>query len=170
MIDDDEWEQSVEWLVGETEVLGENLPPGPLCPPQIPHDPTCARTRAAWAMARPAQRLRHPSPRRVTSVAWNSLYFQQCRQTQWGANHLCTVTAYHTKRLEKEIKGWEIFHLFNILFLCFHCPCFWWEAVRDGGWQDDECCNPGRWEWDADLKVVISVLVWRDAELHTRAI
>jgi hypothetical protein len=24
------------WLAGETEVLGENLPQGPLCPPQIP--------------------------------------------------------------------------------------------------------------------------------------
>jgi hypothetical protein len=48
-------EQSVEWeLAGETEV--------PLCPPQIPHDLTWARTRAAavgsqqlaaWAMAQP---------------------------------------------------------------------------------------------------------------------
>jgi hypothetical protein len=56
-------EQLVEWrLAGETEVLGENLPPTPLCPPQIPHNQTRARTRAAavgsqrltaWAMARP---------------------------------------------------------------------------------------------------------------------
>jgi hypothetical protein len=50
-------EKSVEWgLAGETEV------PVPLCPPQIPHDLTWDRTRAAsvgsqrltaWAMARP---------------------------------------------------------------------------------------------------------------------
>jgi hypothetical protein len=39
-------EQLVEWrLVGETEVLGENLPPVPLCLPQIPHDLSRARTR-----------------------------------------------------------------------------------------------------------------------------
>jgi hypothetical protein len=46
----------------ETEVLEENLDLAPLCPPQIPHDLTWARTRAAavgsrllaaWAMARP---------------------------------------------------------------------------------------------------------------------
>jgi hypothetical protein len=56
-------EQSVEWeLAGETEVLGENLPPVPLCPPQIQHNLTWARTQGAalgswrltaWAMARP---------------------------------------------------------------------------------------------------------------------
>jgi hypothetical protein len=51
-------EKLVEWLAGETEVLGENLP---LCPPQTPH---AARTRTraaavgsqrltAWATARP---------------------------------------------------------------------------------------------------------------------
>jgi hypothetical protein len=56
-------EQLVEWrLAAETEVLGENLPPAPLCPPQIPHDQTQARTQAAvvgsqwltaWAMVQP---------------------------------------------------------------------------------------------------------------------
>jgi hypothetical protein len=55
-------EQSVEWVARETEVFGGNLPPVPLCPPQIPHDLTWAWTRAAslrrqklaaWAMARP---------------------------------------------------------------------------------------------------------------------
>jgi hypothetical protein len=56
-------EQFVEWrLAGETEVLGENLPQRHFVPPQIPHDHTRARTRAAavgsqrqtaWAMARP---------------------------------------------------------------------------------------------------------------------
>jgi hypothetical protein len=41
-------EQSVEWeLVGETEVLEEKPAPVPLCPPQIPHDMTWARTQAA---------------------------------------------------------------------------------------------------------------------------
>jgi hypothetical protein len=41
-------EQLVELrLARETEVLGENLPPVPLRPPQIPHDLTRARTRAA---------------------------------------------------------------------------------------------------------------------------
>jgi hypothetical protein len=46
-------EQSVKReMPGETEVLAENLPPVPLCPPQIPHDLTWARTRAA-DMARP---------------------------------------------------------------------------------------------------------------------
>jgi hypothetical protein len=40
-------EQSFELLEGETEVLGENLPTVPLCLPQIPHDLTRARTRAA---------------------------------------------------------------------------------------------------------------------------
>jgi hypothetical protein len=41
-------EQSVELeLAEETEVLGENLSPVPLGPPQIPHDLTCTGTRAA---------------------------------------------------------------------------------------------------------------------------
>jgi hypothetical protein len=40
-------EQSVECeLAGETEVLGEKTAPMPLCPPEIPHDLTRARTRA----------------------------------------------------------------------------------------------------------------------------
>jgi hypothetical protein len=40
-------EQSVEWeLAGETEAPGEYLPQY-ICPPQIPHDLTWARTRAA---------------------------------------------------------------------------------------------------------------------------
>jgi hypothetical protein len=56
-------ENSLEWrLAGETELPRENLPPAPLCPPQIPLDQTWARSRAAavgsqrlttWAMARP---------------------------------------------------------------------------------------------------------------------
>jgi hypothetical protein len=34
-------EQMMEWeLVGETEVLGVDLSPMPLCPPQIPHNLT----------------------------------------------------------------------------------------------------------------------------------
>jgi hypothetical protein len=41
-------EQLVERrLAGETEVRGENLAPAPLCPPQISHDQTRARTRTA---------------------------------------------------------------------------------------------------------------------------
>jgi hypothetical protein len=49
-------------LARETEVLGENLPQRHFVPPQIPHDQTRVRTRAAqvgsqrltaWAMARP---------------------------------------------------------------------------------------------------------------------
>ena len=57
-------EEVVEWrLVGEIEVLRENLPPAPLCPPQIPFDQTWDRTWAtamgsqqltAWAMAWPS--------------------------------------------------------------------------------------------------------------------
>jgi hypothetical protein len=52
-------ENWVEWrLAAETDVLGENLPQRHFVPPQIPHDQTRARTRAAavgsaWAMARP---------------------------------------------------------------------------------------------------------------------
>jgi hypothetical protein len=55
-------EQSMEWkLARETEVLGEKPTLVPVCPPQIPNDLTCSRTRAAavgsrwltaWAMAR----------------------------------------------------------------------------------------------------------------------
>jgi hypothetical protein len=57
-------EQSVEWeLVGETEVLGENLPTVPLCPTQIPHDLTWART---WDTAAVGSR-------RLTASAWPSL-------------------------------------------------------------------------------------------------
>jgi hypothetical protein len=41
-------QQSVEWLARETEVLRENL----LCPPQIPHDFTRARTRASAVRSR----------------------------------------------------------------------------------------------------------------------
>jgi hypothetical protein len=50
-------------LAGETEELGEKPVPVPLCPPQIPHGLTWARTRASavrsrrlttWAMARPS--------------------------------------------------------------------------------------------------------------------
>jgi hypothetical protein len=41
-------EQSVECeLAEESEVLGKKPSPMPLCPPQIPHDPTWARNRAA---------------------------------------------------------------------------------------------------------------------------
>jgi hypothetical protein len=41
-------EQSVECeLAGENEVLRKKPVPVPLCPPQIPHDLTRARTRAA---------------------------------------------------------------------------------------------------------------------------
>jgi hypothetical protein len=39
--------QPVECLAGGTEVLGENLSPVRLCPPQILHNLTGARTRAA---------------------------------------------------------------------------------------------------------------------------
>jgi hypothetical protein len=52
-------EKSVEWLAGETEVLWENLPPVPLCPPQNPH---AARTRtlaAAVGSQRLTAELRH---------------------------------------------------------------------------------------------------------------
>jgi hypothetical protein len=57
------WSNCWEWrLAEETEVLRENLPLAPLCPPQIPHDNTRFRTRTAavesqrltaWAMSRP---------------------------------------------------------------------------------------------------------------------
>jgi hypothetical protein len=60
-------EQSVELeLAVETEVLGENLPPVPICPPQIPNIQTRYRTLAvamgsqrltAWALARPIDHL-----------------------------------------------------------------------------------------------------------------
>jgi hypothetical protein len=43
-----DWGWRIWWneLAGETEVLGENLPPRPLCPPQIPLDQTRDWTRA----------------------------------------------------------------------------------------------------------------------------
>jgi hypothetical protein len=57
------WRATVEWYwQGKTEELGERPVPLPLCPPQIPHRLTRARTRASavrgrrlttWAMARP---------------------------------------------------------------------------------------------------------------------
>jgi hypothetical protein len=57
------WRATVEWYwQGKTEQLGENPVPVPLCPPQIPHGLTRARTQASvvrgsrlttWAMARP---------------------------------------------------------------------------------------------------------------------
>jgi hypothetical protein len=57
----------VEWYWhGKTEELGENPVPVPLCPTQIPHGLTQARTRycavrgwrlTAWAMARPCYRV-----------------------------------------------------------------------------------------------------------------
>jgi hypothetical protein len=54
-------EKLVEWLAGETEVLGEKPAPVPLWPPQTPHAArTWTRTAAvgsqwltAWATARP---------------------------------------------------------------------------------------------------------------------
>jgi hypothetical protein len=46
-------EKLVEWLAGETEVLGERPAPVPLCPPQNPH---AARTRTR-AAAVGSQRL-----------------------------------------------------------------------------------------------------------------
>jgi hypothetical protein len=36
-------------LIGEVEELGEEPVPVPLCPPQIPHGPSRARTRASAA-------------------------------------------------------------------------------------------------------------------------
>jgi hypothetical protein len=57
------WRTTVEWYwQGKTEELGEEPFPMPLCPPQIPHGLTRARTwdfavrsrrLTAWAMARP---------------------------------------------------------------------------------------------------------------------
>jgi hypothetical protein len=57
------WRATVEWYwQGKTEKLGEKPVPVPLCPPQIPHGLTRARTRASvvrgrrlttWATARP---------------------------------------------------------------------------------------------------------------------
>jgi hypothetical protein len=57
------WRATVEWYwQGKTEELGEKPVPVPLCPQQIPHGLTQARTRASavrvrrlttWAMARP---------------------------------------------------------------------------------------------------------------------
>jgi hypothetical protein len=57
------WRARVEWYwQGKTEELGGKPVPVPLCPPQIPHGLTQARTRAsvvrgrrltAWAMSRP---------------------------------------------------------------------------------------------------------------------
>jgi hypothetical protein len=40
-------EEYVECLAMDTDVLGQKPGPVPLCPPQIPHDLTRARTRAA---------------------------------------------------------------------------------------------------------------------------
>jgi hypothetical protein len=66
-------ENLVEWMAGETEVLGENLPH---CPPQIPLDQTRDWTRAAAmgsqrltasVMARPHQAVSH---RHFTATAW----------------------------------------------------------------------------------------------------
>jgi hypothetical protein len=57
------WRATVEWYwQGKTEELWEKLVPVPLCPRQIPHGLTWARTQASavrgrrlttWAMARP---------------------------------------------------------------------------------------------------------------------
>jgi hypothetical protein len=56
-------EQSVDCLAGKTEVFGENLPPVPLCPPQIPNDLTGTRTRgAAVGSQRLTTELRHGQP------------------------------------------------------------------------------------------------------------
>jgi hypothetical protein len=59
------WRATVEWhWQGKPEELGEKPVPVPLCPPQISHGLTRARTRASavtgrqlttWAMARPCQ-------------------------------------------------------------------------------------------------------------------
>jgi hypothetical protein len=61
------WSATVEWYwQGKTEELGEKPVPVPLCPPQIPHGLTRARSRASavrgrrlttWAMARPGEFL-----------------------------------------------------------------------------------------------------------------
>jgi hypothetical protein len=82
-------------LAGETDVLGENLPPVLLYPPQIPHDLSRARTQAAavgsrrltgWAMARPSGHLEQCIWLRVTlyedllaclRVSWNSNVIHQ---------------------------------------------------------------------------------------------
>jgi hypothetical protein len=66
------WRATVEWYwQGTTEELGEKPFPVPLCPPQIPHGLTWARTRAsavtgrrltAWAMARPIRMLQITPP------------------------------------------------------------------------------------------------------------
>jgi hypothetical protein len=63
MIDDDECGAVGGMRIGRGNRTTRRKPaPLPLCPPQIPHDLTCARTRAAavrsrrltsWAMARP---------------------------------------------------------------------------------------------------------------------
>jgi hypothetical protein len=79
----------VEWLAGETEVLGANLPPMPLCPSQTPH---AARTRtraaavgsqrlAAWATARP--RLRVDSGRYFWNTVYSRTPMSSCEAAIW---------------------------------------------------------------------------------------
>jgi hypothetical protein len=90
-------EQSVEWeLVGQTEVLGKNLPLCLFVHKKIPHDLTWARTRAAavgsqrltaWAIDRTAKIHGHPAMMQnahFRNRIWKSFRLIQLARLEWA--------------------------------------------------------------------------------------
>jgi hypothetical protein len=79
MIDDGDYGEIGGMKIGRGNRSTRRRPtPAPLCPPQIPHDQTRARTRGsavgnqrltAWAMARPC-RLISSTRNNVESISW----------------------------------------------------------------------------------------------------
>jgi hypothetical protein len=101
---------------GKTEELGEKPAPVPLCPPQIPHGSTLARTRAsalrgqrltAWAMARPVFFLR---------CGIQSTFTSEDTYSMNGVWEACTSEVYTTRNYDRQnllaargprTHGWE---------------------------------------------------------------
>jgi hypothetical protein len=66
------WRATVEWYwQGKTEELREKPVPVPLCPPQIPHGLTRARTRASAVWGRRLTTWAMPRPRNVGVLDWD---------------------------------------------------------------------------------------------------
>jgi hypothetical protein len=122
-------------LLGETEVLGENLPKCHFFPPQFPHDLTWDRTRAvvvgsrrltAWAMARSA--ASYSATEEFPSISWNQegrrtttrllpTQYTNTRKTQINISAPSGIQIHdpsdrattHIMRLSSRVHGGEIF-------------------------------------------------------------
>jgi hypothetical protein len=112
----------IYWL-GKTEELGEKPVPLSLCPPQIPHGLTRARTRVSavrgrrlttWAMARPSQTLPFNTEKICVNFSCPHLSPQPNRVQLWR-----DVIKLHTD-MERISCCWDQYHYWPLNFTSAH--------------------------------------------------